>query len=185
MATCVETSVDRRRLFWATQPDSCGSETRCGYACGVAGLSYADDDITIEAGDTRTILTTDWIRGLVINMLMTDGREPNTACGYRPNSQGGHWSQSYLQDGTSDVGTLLRTVAPNLTVNETLATVVAYAKSTLQRLVARGVAVDVEVTGAYAGSGTIQLNVIVYGQDQTITKVGLDGSRLKQSWVWT
>lgn len=179
MANCAETVNSRRKLFWATQPDACGSETVCGFDCGSPGLSLIDQE-----GGT-TIATDNWIRGLVINMLMTDGKEPDAPCGFRPGSQGGHWSSSYIDEGPTDIGTLMRTVPSSGTVNETVALVGAYAKATVQRLVERGVALSVDVQASYAGLGKVSLAITINGQGGDTAKVGLSGSRSENSWLWS
>lgn len=203
MVTCQTPAGSRRRLFWATQPDGCGSNPVCGYQCGVPGLAYAKSylyDCNPNAlpcppatnnpacpPDTlgpRSISTDEWVRGLIINMLMTDGRSPDTPCGYRPGSQGGHWSSSYIETGPTDIGTLMRTVPPVGRVQETVTLVSSYAKATLQRLIARGVAATVDVNGVYLGEGRMRLDITVIGRGGDTTRVGIDGARLTNGWVW-
>lgn len=177
MALCTTQVNTRRRLFWTTQVGACGTEDKCGVSCGVPGLQ------AIDAVGGRTFATTEWVRGLIVNMLMTDGREPATTCGYAPGTQGGHWSESY---GAGTVGTLMRTVDSKGSINEAVAEIESYASATLERLVERGVAVSVEVTAKYVGSLRMNLDVIVYGaNNETATRVGLSAERLENGWVWS
>jgi phage gp46-like protein len=203
--TCNIVDNSRRKLFWATQPDACGTDIICGYECGKPGLSTQPDVLydcaqvctcctppvynpaCPNANATRRsqIITTDWMRGLIINMLMTDGREADSPCGYRPGSQGGHWSESYMATDDS-IGTLIRKLPTNGTVNESVALVQAYAKATLDRLITRGVALSVSVKARYVGNLKIALDVIVIGRDDAIeTKVGISSARLSNGWVWS
>lgn len=179
MVECTTITTQRRRLFWATQVDGCGSETRCGVDCGEPNLAY-----TTQSGNTRTLKTTDWIKGLVINMLMTDGRRADKPCGYAPGSQGGHWSESFIEGGDPTIGTLMRTVPPTGTTAAATALVAAHAQATLQRLVTRGVAMSVDATATYVGIGKVQLNIAVVGVDGVTSQVGIDGARLTNGWVW-
>jgi phage gp46-like protein len=115
---------------------------------------------------------------------MTDGKEPDKACGYLPGAQGGHWSESYIATEAT-VGTLVRALPTTGTIAESVATVAAYAEATLYRLVARGVASSVEVVASYAGNMRVAVNVIVYGTNGEVSaRVGLSSTRLANGWVW-
>lgn len=177
MATCFPSTTQRRTLFWATQPDSCGTDDICGYQCGSPGLTPINDG--------SSLATTDWLRGLMINMLMTDGRPLETACGVQPGAYGGHWTESYITSGPADVGTLVRTVPPQGRVQDGVNLVVAYANATLSRLVARGVASSVEVTGRYAGAGKVEISALARGTSDGDARVQLTGARMANGWIWT
>jgi phage gp46-like protein len=200
MAVCNESSPHRRRLFWATQPELCVPAfappknlyteecpqppapvaNNCGFQCGRPGLQV--QQMVCQDCDGATISTENWVRGLAINMLMTDGRAQDTSCGYRPGSQGGHWSESYMAGDS--VGTLLRTIPPQGRVIEAQALLTAYAKATLERMVTRGVANRIEVTTAYLGDGRFQQDIEIYGTSYGDAKVGLAASRAVNEWVW-
>lgn len=204
MATCQVPAGSRRRLFWATQPSACGTRQTCGYECGIPGLSYSKGSLydcndgafgcppaterpeclPDDAIGPRSILTTDWVRGLIINMLMTDGKLPDIPCGYRPGGQGGHWSSSYIEQGSPEIGTLMRTVDAVGRVQDSVSLIASFAKATLQRLVQRGVALAVEVTGVYLGSGKMRLDIIVSGRNGDEARVGIDAARTTNGWVW-
>lgn len=198
---CAAPTQERRRLFWTTQPDSCGSNTVCGAECGRPGLTLNPTDDCAPSGSClppasqpgcepivstqRTFATHDWLRGLIINMLMTDGRETDTACGYRPGSQGGHWTESYMNGGQAGiVGTLLRTIPHTGRIQDSINLIVAYARATLQRLVERGIAISVDVEGIYRGGNRVELNVSVIGRRDGTANVGVSGVRLSNGWVW-
>lgn len=204
MQKCSPTNLDRRRLFWTTQPGACGTDTSCGSDCGRPGLSYTEEDTfcygepggcipanvdpacaSLYSNTTRTMINTNWVRGIVINMLMTDGRSADTECGYRPGTQGGHWSSSYIDNGPTDIGTLVRTVSATGTIQENVSLVSAYAQATLERLVARGVAHSVAVVGTYIGRGVMILDVEIFGTREGDVRVGLSAARLENSWVWS
>lgn len=178
MAVCSVPAATRRKKFWATQPDSCGRNEVCGNECGQPGLLF------MASGTSKTISTDAWLRGLIINMLMTDGKSPDTPCGYRPGSQGGHWSESYISNGPASVGTLLRRVPPTGSMNESMALIVAFAQETLGRLVSRGVAEVITVAGKYLGQGRMQLDVTVQGRGNENVNVGVIAKRLANGWVW-
>lgn len=178
MVLCVTSSVGRRKLFWATQADACGEENSCGGRCGVPGLELTGPD----AGP-RSISTDNWLTGLMLNMLMTDGRRPNTVCGYTPTGQGGHWSESYMEDGAG-VGTLVRTIGPSSRVSQIEAELKAYAQQTLEKLVGRGVARSVVVTVTYVASGTFKVDAEIIGIDNTSSRIGVSAQRLENGWIW-
>lgn len=206
MAQCSVPASNRRRLFWATQPDACGTSDICGAGCGIPGLSRSssggwdcapgcqccppatvDPSCPDQIGERQqvTISTDQWLRGLVINMLMTDGRMPDTACGYRPGAQGGHWSSSYIEAGPAEVGTLIRAVPTGGRIQDSVNLATSYARATLQRLIERGVALDISVVGVYLGGMKMRLDIDVIGRRSDSAKVGISGQRVANGWVWS
>lgn len=179
MVLCVTSSVGRRKLFWATQPDACDVEESCGGRCGSPGLTLTGND----PDGQRSISTENWLRGLLVNMLMTDGRRPDTPCGYTPIGQGGHWSESYIEDNAG-IGTLIRTVSPAKRTSELEAVLSAYAQQTLSKLIGRGVARSVEVKVTYVSGGTFNVEAAVVGVDNLSSRIGLSAQRLENGWVW-
>lgn len=177
MAACSVPENRQRRVFWSTRPVSdSGQAFLCGSECAVPGLEK------VEHQDGTTISTEDWLTGLVMNMLMTSGRRTDTPCGHAPGTQGGHWSESYGQGLT--VGTLLRTVEPSARVNDVKNMVQAHASSTLSRLVSYGVANEVQVTATYAGGGVFNIEAVISGTPEGVTRVGVSGRRLENGWIW-
>lgn len=183
----IQNALTRRRLFWSTQPDGCRTLPSCGADCAVPGIVWDETDPVAGADDQRpfrSFSTDDWIRGYVLNLLMTQGRRVDTSCGYNPRGAGGHWSSSFIDDGPSDIGTLMFDVDNTQDVNSTLNLIVAFAQSTLDRMVERGVAVRVEVTGEYSGSNRFTIFAEVYGLGNQSARVNLTGERLSNGWVW-
>lgn len=179
----MQTSSERRRLFWSSQPGSnCEPVFSCGQICEIPGIALVDVD---KAENSRTVATNDWLRGLALNMLMTDGRKPNSACGYNPRSLGGHWSESFDQSQGAGIGSLILETQNATSVNETLNLIVAYAQATLDRLIARGVAVRVDVSGEYLGSNRYSVNAEILGLGNNSARVGVTGERLQNGWVWS
>lgn len=178
MATCQVIPGGRRKLFWSTQPDACGASQDCGRSCGNPGLAFDQD-----TGEERTISNSNWVRGLAINMLMTDGKRPGIPCGYTPGGQAGHWSESYANGDL--IGTLLRTIEPGGRVVEITALVKAHVESTMQRLVSRGVALKIETEVTYAGSGRFLIGVSILGTNNQMTKVGITAERMTNAWIWS
>lgn len=175
--TCLEPAPNRQTLFWATQPSACGEEDSCGSSCGAPGLEVVDAVVG------ATISSADWIRGLVLNMLFTDGRRPDTPCGYAPGSQGGHWSESYMTVAKA-VGTLVRTIEPQGRVNDIVNLLSQYTEVTLQRLVDRGVATSVEVNVSYLGGNSFSISIEVLGTDNRTHRVAVSGTRSDKGWIW-
>lgn len=131
----------------------------------------------------RTISTANWIQGLVLNMLLTDGRHEDKECGWRPGGMNGHWSESFIEGG-SKIGTSLRYMPTGTSINEAVRTVKAYIQDTLQKLVLYKVATGVEVEVVYLGGGNVSATATIKGSSGTLAKVGLTGSRLANSWAW-
>lgn len=181
MVQCNGPVTGRRKLFWTTQPAACGVQTDCVGECGSSGLlSYIPEGRT-DGG--RTFRTNDFVRGLALNILLTDGRKEDKACGYRPGSRGGHWSDSFREDGITS-GTNVRYLTPQKSVADTVKVVQEYMRDSMNKLVRYGVATAVEVVCTYAGQGVIDAIITIFGTDGQTSRVGITGSRLENSWVW-
>jgi len=122
----------------------------------------------------------------MINILMTDGRRPETECGYRPGAKNGHWSESFMEPGDANrgVGTLLRYIEPTGSVRESMLLIKEYARDSLQKLVHYGVAVSVDVEAEYAGNNNVNLIARVVGHAGETSQIGVSGTRSKNAWVW-
>lgn len=197
----------RRRIFWSTQPTACGIRQGCKDECGSPGLyltpptpcgkcscclNSVDGElldptqtcITPACSRPRTIATNDWVRGLTINMLMTDARMDPRICGYRPGSLRGHWSESFIQGG-APIGTSMRYVGTLSSITDSIKLVSEHAKYTLQKLVRYGIVLSVEVAVTYKGGNALELVATLNGQGGEIHVIGLTGTRLKNSWAWS
>lgn len=195
--------ADRRRTFWTTQPGACGSEPGCVGDCGTPGLQFTtsncgqlrcnccpDPAVNPECppGErpipSRSIVTSDWVRSLVINILMTNAKLPDTRCGYRPGAQGGHWSESFRTDGQKS-GSAIRNLPKSMGIRDSVALVRATLKADLAKLVKMGVAQSVEVTAEYLGNNLMSADIEVVGPNGTGSKVGLTGNRNGNAWAWS
>lgn len=175
MVTCTVADADRRRKFWVTQPDACGVDVPCG-PCAKPGLRPIDTD------QGRTFDTSEYVRGLALNILLTNGRKPDTLCGTTPGTRGGHWSDAFRPGQAS--GSLLRQAQPTGRVSDQVAEIQALAKRDLEKLILYKVATAVDVTATYAGRNRVHLAVAIMGQDGRSTAVAVTGTRLENSWVW-
>lgn len=178
MNACGAVSADRRRVFWTTQPEGCGTALdACGNECAQPGLSL----LSVAGG--KTFANNDYVRGLALNMLLTQGRRPDNDCGYRPGARGGHWQDTFRDDGQSS-GSLMLNVPQKASVRECLTLIQAYAEATLGKLVTLGVASSVTVQVDYVGAGNVNVAASIYGQGVEISKVGVTVARLQNGWVW-
>lgn len=182
---CTITDPCKRKLFWATQPDACKPETdECGNECARLGLRFLDTKSSISGPVTgRTIDVFNWVRGLAINILMTDGEVDETDCGVRPGLRGGHWSQIFAGDGAT-FGTTIRKQSIPCSVVEAPQTVAAILQYQLGRLVTYGVAKAVMVTAKYVGRGVVAVNIDIIGENGSTARVAINGSRIANAWVW-
>lgn len=184
---CAAPVVGRRRIFWSTQPDACGVRPGCVSECGSAGLTLVlpgDDARLVDpCSKARSIATSEYVRGLALNMLLTDARKHDTECGYLPGAINGHWSETYMSNG-KPVGTSLRYLATVSSILDAVAIIKVYAAETLNKLVDYGVASRVDVTASYKGRNQITLDVLITGTDGLTSRVGLSGTRLENSWAW-
>lgn len=176
---CFSGSQERRRVFWVTQPNACGVVSDGCDACVRPGLNLICGD---QGG--VTINNQNYVAGLVLNILLTDARNPDNNCGYTPGTRGGFWADSFRGDGLGS-GSKIRQISVKNSVREIVALAKAYAQDDLKKLVAYGVAKSVTVEAIYEGSNRISLNVTVNGQDGTVTRVGVLGERIKNAWVWS
>lgn len=174
---CGVTTGELRKPFWVTQPDACGSDEYCRQSCGVSGLKFVDND------EGRTIDTTAYVRGLALNILLTNGRKQDSVCGHKPGSRGGHWSDSFRKDGGTS-GSRVRYIPNTYSINETVGLVRAFIAADMQKLVMYGIAVSVDVEVKYAGNNRLACVITINGYGDTSTRVGVSGQRLSNSWVW-
>jgi len=179
MVDCNTPVQGRRRIFWTTQPDACGETRDCHANCGSTGLrSYVP-----EGQEGRTFATNDYVRGLAINILLTDARKDPRACGYNPGAIAGHWSDSFRDDGLR-VGTSLRDIPAQKSIADSIKLIQATMNFALQKLVSYGVARSVSVAVKYAGGNVFLAETEILGSDGTSSKVNINGSRISNSWVW-
>jgi phage gp46-like protein len=178
MAECNVPIQGRRRIFWTTQPDACGEQSYCHSNCGSSGLkSYVPGG---QAG--RTFKNDNYVRSLALNIILTNGKKADRACGYRPGARGGHWSESYGDN--LNVGTNLRDIPTTYTIAEAIKLIQANLTTSLHKLVLYGVALSVDVKVKYLGSNVFDAAIDIISQDGLTSRVGITGNRLENSWVW-
>ena len=191
-ANCSPPASRKRRVFWATQP-TCGVSEPCpGEHCYDSGLVLMEAHSCslgcnspcdrVSTGE-RTIANNDWVRGLILNILLTDGRREDRDCGYRPGTRGGHWSDSFRGDGLS-AGSLIRFINADCSVNQAVALAEAQITADMQKLVQWGVAYAVDVTATYRGRGVVDVVIEVTGLGGEVLNVGMSAKRLSNGWVW-
>lgn len=180
MNNCTSQAATRRKIFWTTQPDACGTyQSPCNDTCGDPGLQ-----LNAVSGEGSTFATNDWLRSLILNIFGTDGRLPESVCGVQAGTQGGHWSESYRTDGQS-IGTLLRSLEPVGRIQDSIAMVRARAQADAGRLVTLGVASAVDVAVTYLGGTRVSIDIEVTSPSGSETnRVNLLGDRIANEWVW-
>lgn len=187
--SCNPLPEERRRVFWTTQLRNDPDDKSCNKFCGETGLQLVDPilkdplDAEFNPGQPATILNTEWVRGLALNILGTNGRKRDTACGYKPGSLGGHWSESFAGAGAA-FGNLVYVVEPQARVSDFVKLAQEYANLALQKLVSYGVAKQVNVEATYTGNNEIHLSVDIFGVNGEHSNVGVSGRMLQNSWMW-
>lgn len=169
---------DRRHTFWATQAD-CGIDTdRCGESCAAPGLR-----IEPMGGGRATISTRNWVAGLAMNILLTDGTREDTGCGIRPGQRGGHWSQAYRGDGQYN-GSRIRQIPTKGKVDDLVTLIEGYVQLELERLVRWKIATRIVAKATYEGSNRVRVKASIIGETETVD-AALVATRLENSWAWT
>lgn len=182
MSISCNTPSDRRKFFWSTKPDACGTEKNyCDNGdCSEMGFRYITDH---DAG-TRTIEADEYVESLALNMLGTNHRREDTNCGVAPSGIQGHWSETFAGKGYR-VGSKLRYLPTAASVNVLVAVAKAAVEETLEKLVALGVASSIEVTAKYAGGAKIAVDAVIYGTTGTHTNVAVSGAVVANEWIWS
>jgi phage gp46-like protein len=202
---CLPAPRSRFRKFWTTQPDSCPPEdgqatcvspdTGCArpglqlilsydptwqmLSCGPNGGAATDCPPPIIGA---TIASNDYVRGLVLNILGTNGAQAKSICGNIPGQRLGYWLDDI--SGASS-GTSIRYVpTKGYSVNQQVQFIQMQATVDMQKLIKYGVANSVTVTASYVGNNTVALVITVQGVDDTTTVVNSTVSKISNSWVW-
>ena len=169
--------TDRRVRFWSTQSNAYGHYDICNnQECGIPGLKI------ISHEQSATISTKDYVVGLALNILLTDAKKDDKACGYLPGTRGGHWSDSFTGATT---GSKLRQIPTTYSIRETLSLVKANIQQDCQKLVyPYGVAEKIKTDVSYDGVNDIHVLLRIFGRSEKVYSVGLLGTRQTNSWVW-
>lgn len=192
MATCTPTPEDRRRAFWTWKSDACGyAEDECGNECGIPGLAFnerpCDQGCRVQPCNhrphLRSIRTDGYIASLILGTLLTRGRRPDNACGWRPGERLGHWSDTFRTDGNRTGSRLFNGPPRTMRTTETLAWFKAAITADLAFLTRDGLVTSLKVDVANAGGGIISLT-ISWTEPAGSGVVGVLGGRVGQTWFW-
>lgn len=208
---CIPAPRSRFRRFWATQPNVCPAEAgQCTYAdpnnlatecqqpglqllittdpdyeqlrCAYDGKGGLPEDGCAPPITGATINTENYVRGLVINILGTNAAQAPSICGNRPGQRLGYWLDSISGDKS---GSSIRYVPTNgFNTAQCVQFIQFQAQADLQKLITYGVANSVTATASYAGNGTIALNIVVEGVDDTTIVVNSTMTKISNAWVW-
>jgi hypothetical protein len=197
---CLVQNEGRRRVFWTTQENACGDYFMCGHECAIPGLEYIDDpkDYTgpstaapfgnPRSGDVvwpdggRSIKNTEWILGLILNILntraRTDLRCPSPAAVY------GHWSESYRTDNLW-IGSRLWNAAEKsyIRVADSVKAIQAAIQADVGKLIVLGVADSVTVEATYRGRNSVEVTVVATKTNARHV-LNLSGTFVSDTWVW-
>jgi hypothetical protein len=181
---CVDQNVGRRRIFWTTQRDACGSYTMCGQECAIPGLAYvnSDEPHVSPGGPPRTIKNDEWTLGLILNILNTRARS-DLRCP-SPAAVFGHWSESYRDDGLW-IGSRLWNAAEKsyVRVADSVKAIQAAVQADMAKLVVLGVADSVNVEAIYRGRNTVEVTVTAIKTNARHV-LNLSGTFVSDTWVW-
>jgi phage gp46-like protein len=177
-----------KRLFWSHNP--CGTrKDECGNDCSRFALRLQDKVCDTECGNTsctpnqpKTIATSDWVRGLALNILMTHGQAEDSDCGQPVGTRGAHWSDSFTG---AKSGSLLHLLPSAKNVATHVQNIQLAVDNALQKLVTYQVASSVVVVAAYVGGQRYSVDVTIYGMDTNRSAIKLNGSRLGNSFLWS
>jgi hypothetical protein len=181
---CLGQNVGRRRIFWTTRPEVCGSYILCGIECAIPGLEYkvVDDPVVGHGATGRTIKNDEWLQSLILNILntraRTDLRCPSPAAVY------GHWSESYRDDGLY-IGSRLWNAASKsyIRVADAVKAIAAAIKSDMGKLTAQGLADSVDVDAVYRGRNRVDVTITAIVRNARHV-LNLSGTYASETWVW-
>jgi phage gp46-like protein len=180
---CLTADVGRRRVFWTTQPQTCGSYALCGEECVIPGLEYVDSEKPTSSRTVpRTIKNTDWLRGLVLNILNTRART-DLKCP-TPAGTFGHWSESYRQDGLYVGSTLWNAASKFYTrVSDSVKAIEAAIRADMGKLVAMGLVESVTVTASYKSGNRVDVTIAATAKGMQ-SDINLAGTYAAEKWAW-
>lgn len=137
-----------------------------------------------NVGRDKTLDTTEWVRGWVLNQLSTRAQVTcEEEIGIRDRRRGGWWADSH-RETTFATGSKLWSLKWSQTVNATLETAKRYAEEALSYLVTWGIADSVTVSASYVNKVVLKLNVIVVGPSFKVATT-LQGQALPDyTWLW-
>lgn len=182
---CVDQNIGRRRIFWTTQQEACGSYELCGNECAIPGLEYEEPDKHVypQYGiGYRTIKNNNWLLSLILNILNTRARS-DLRCP-APSAVYGHWSESYRDDGLW-IGSNLWNAAekPYIRIADSVRAIEAAIEADMQKLVTLEVADSVNVQATYRGRNSVIVTVTALKVNSRHV-LNLSGAFVQDTWVW-
>lgn len=177
---CLEQNAGRRRIFWTTRAEACGSYILCGAECSIPGLEYEDDDTKIEGG--RTIKNDEWLQGLILNILNTRARTDSKCPA--PQAVYGHWSESYRDDNLW-IGSRMWNAAEKsyIRIADAVKAIGAAVQADMGKLTAMGLADSVAVEATYRGRNRVDIMITAVSR-RTRHVLNLSGTYATDTWVW-
>lgn len=177
---CFLGNLGRRRLFWTTIQDACGTYELCGNECSIPGLQYVDsaEGRSIRADERERV------RSLILNILNTRARSTQRCIS--PAGVYGHWSESYRDDGLY-VGSRMWDAAakPYIRTNDAVKSIQAAIQADMGKLIATGAADSVHVEATYMGRNAVAVVITATKANVAPHVLNLSGSFVSGStWVW-
>jgi phage gp46-like protein len=127
-----------------------------------------------------TFATNDFVRGLALNILLTDAPPlPTGGCSATPGKRGGYWADDYRTDRLYTGSRLRQLTTAGTTA--ALATLIGQtATQDLGKLISYGIASSIVATATYLGGGSYKLQVEIDGQSFSV-----NGSKVANDWFWS
>jgi phage gp46-like protein len=134
-------------------------------------------------GPLRTILNTNWLNSLVLNILNTRAR--NDAPCPSPAAVYGHWSESYREDGMY-IGAKFWSAAEKsyVRVADAVKMIGISIESDLNKLVQMRVAKSVSVVASYVGNNQVGVEITITSSANINTDIKLTGAMVVGGWEW-
>lgn len=131
----------------------------------------------------RTILNTDWMNSLILNILNTRARS-DLKCP-APGAVYGHWSESYRED-TLYIGAKFWNAAEKkyARVEDGARAIGAVIEADLNKLIQMKVAVAVSVKAQYIDMNQVGVEILVTSAANINTKINLTGAIVVGGWEW-
>lgn len=134
-------------------------------------------------GPPRTILNTNWLNSLVLNILNTRARN-DIACP-TPAAVYGHWSESYRDDGIY-IGSRFWNAAEKsyARVNDAARAIEVMIEADMHKLIQMKLASNVKVDARYIGSGQVGVEITITSAAGVDTTIKLTGALVVGGWEW-
>jgi len=180
---CLVQQAGRRRIFWTTQPTACGEHTQCDASCSIPGLQYVDvEGDHVSPGIDRTIQNSDWLQGLILNILNTRARTDNKCPS--PAAVYGHWSESYLGDSYYIGSTLWNAAEKDYRrVGDAVNAIQVAIQADMAKLIRLKLVDKVVVEVTYKSIGAVVVVITTFTKNVRHV-VNLAGAFTSGEWTW-